>query len=97
MGENCYTEVEAANGSTLEIVQKLGEGFIVQPWRWVVERTFSWLDNARSICRVFETLPENHEGMIYAASIRLMLRKLAKQTRNLATWQPDRSDRKLQH
>jgi putative transposase len=77
-------EVEAAYGSTLEIVQKLGEGFVVQPWRWVVERTFSWLDNARGICRVFEAFPENHEGMIFAASIRLMLRKLTKQIRNWA-------------
>jgi putative transposase len=81
-------EVEAAYGSTLEIVQKLGEGFVVQPWRWVVERTFAWLDNARGICRVFEAvfeaLPENHQGMIYAASIRLMLRKLTKQTRKWA-------------
>jgi putative transposase len=77
-------EVEAAYGSILEIVPKLGEGFVVQPWRWIVERTFSWLDNARGICRVFEDLPENHEGMIYAASIRLMLRKLTKQTRKWA-------------
>jgi putative transposase len=77
-------EVEAAYGSILEIVPKLGEGFVVQPWRWIVERTFSWLDNARGICRVFEDLPENHEGMIYEASIRLMLRKLTKRTRKWA-------------
>ncbi len=77
-------DVEAAYGSTLEIVQKLGEGFVVQPWRWIVERSFSWLDNARGICRVFEELPENHEGMIYAASIRLMLRKLTGRTRKWA-------------
>jgi transposase len=69
-------EVKAGYGSSLEITQKLGEGFIVQPWRWIVERTFSWLDNARGICRDFEELPDNHEGMVYAASIRLMLRKL---------------------
>ena len=77
-------EVEAAYGSTLEIVPKLGEGFVVQPWRWIVERSFSWLDNARGLCRVFEDLPENHEGMIYATSIRLMLRKLTGRTRKWA-------------
>jgi transposase len=77
-------EVEAAYGSSLEIVQKLGEGFVVQPWRWIVERSFSWLDNAKGLCRVFEELPENHEGMIYAASIRLMLRKLTGRTRKWA-------------
>lgn len=74
-------DVKAGYGRTLEITQKLGEGFIVQPWRWIVERTFSWLDNARGICRDFEELPDNHEGMVYAASIRLMLRKLNGQER----------------
>jgi transposase len=75
--EELVEKVEAAYGSTLEIVQKLGQGFVVQPWRWIVERSFSWLDNARGICQMFEDLPENHEGMIYAVSIRLMLRKLS--------------------
>lgn len=74
-------EVEAAYGSTLQITPKLGQGFVVQPWRWVVERTFAWLDNARGICRDFEELPDQHEGMVYAAAIRLMLRTLTGQQR----------------
>jgi putative transposase len=77
-------DVEAGYGSTLKVTEKLGEGFIVQPWRWIVERTFGWLDNARGICRDFEELPDNHEGMVYAATIRLMLRKLTGQERKWA-------------
>jgi hypothetical protein len=34
------------------------------------------LDNARGIYRDFEELPDNQEGMVCAASSRLMLRKL---------------------
>ena len=68
--------VKAAYGCVLALTKKLGEGFVVQPWRWVVERTFSWLENARRLCRDYEELPENHEGVIYVAMIRLMLRLL---------------------
>lgn len=35
---------------SLEISPRLGTGFVVEPWRWIVERTFAWLDNARALC-----------------------------------------------
>lgn len=68
----------------LEISPRLGTGFVVEPWRWIVERTFAWLDNARALCRDYEGLPENHEGMVYVVMIRLMLRRLGnnRRTRN---------------
>ena len=59
------------------------KGFQVERKRWIVERTWTWLDNARSLTRDYERLPENHEGMIYVVMIRLMLRRLAK---NRRTW-----------
>jgi transposase len=69
----------------IEISQRPTEakGFQVEPKRWIVERTWTWLDNARSLTRDYERLPENHEGMIYVVMIRLMLRRLAK---NRRTW-----------
>ena len=67
---------EAAYSCVLEVTHKLGEGFVVAPWRWVVERTFAWLENARRLCRDYEELPEHHEGVIYVVMIRLMLRRL---------------------
>jgi transposase len=57
--------------------------FQVEVKRWIVERTWTWLDNARSLTRDYERLPENHEGMIYTVMIRLMLRRL---TKNRRTW-----------
>jgi transposase len=68
--------LQPAFGCTLELTEKLGQGFVVEPWRWVVERTFAWLENARRLCRDYEELPEHHEGFIYITMIRLMLRKL---------------------
>ena len=57
--------LEKAHHCVLEVTEKLGDGFIVAPWRWVVERTFSWLEKARRLCRDYEVLPENHEGVVY--------------------------------
>lgn len=59
------------------------KGFQLEPKRWIVERTWTWLDNARILTRDYERLPENHEGMIYVVMIRLMLRRL---TKNRRTW-----------
>lgn len=68
--------LQQAFDCTLELTERLGQGFVVQPWRWVVERTFAWLENARRLCRDYEELPEHHESFIYVTMIRLMLRKL---------------------
>ncbi len=70
---------------TFELTEKLGQGFVVGPWRWVVERTFAWLENARRLCRDYEELPEHHESFIYIAMIRLMLRKLTDNRRTRAS------------
>lgn len=74
-------QIRTANECVLEITQRLGEGFIPEPMRWIVERTFSWLENARALCREDERLQENHEGMIYVVMIWLMLRRLGKNRR----------------
>ena len=65
----------------LEISLRHEQGFEVEPKRWIVERTLAWLDNARALCRDYEGLPENHEGMVYVVMIRLMLRRLCRNRR----------------
>ena len=42
-------------------------GFQVLPRRWVVERTFSWIDKNRRMSKDYERLPESSEAFIYAA------------------------------
>jgi len=54
---------------TLELTQNLGTEFIVQPWRWIVERTFAWLENARRLCRDYEQLPQHHCAFVFMAMI----------------------------
>lgn len=71
--------VRDAYGWRLEIVSKPpGQvGFVVQPRRWVVERTFAWLATYRRLSKDYEELPESSEAWVYAASIHLMLKRLA--------------------
>jgi putative transposase len=54
-----------------------GKGFQVIPWRWAVERTFSWLLNNRRHSRDYERLTVNSAAMIQISMIRLLLNRLA--------------------
>ena len=46
--------------------------------RWVVERTFSWLDQNRRMSKDYERLCATGEAFIYVAMTRLMVRRLAR-------------------
>ena len=50
------------------------KGFVVQPRRWVVERTIAWLNRCRRLAKDWENLNRNALAFIKLASIRLMLR-----------------------
>lgn len=66
-------------GWSLEIVEKLGDqvGFQVLPKRWIVERTFAWLNRQRRLSKDYERLPQTSEALVYVAMIRLMTSQLA--------------------
>ncbi|PIJ38031.1 hypothetical protein BMW24_002845 [Mycobacterium heckeshornense] len=68
----------AGAGVTVEVISgpKPGRGFIVQPRRWVVERTNGWINHCRRIDRHYETTLAAHEGFLYLSQIALLLRRL---------------------
>ena len=65
-------------GLTLIIVRPAAgtTGFVVQPRRWVVERSLGWLGRWRRLSRDYEELPKVSEAMVTLAMIRLMLHRL---------------------
>ena len=71
--------VQEQFGWNLEVVRKAPgqRGFVVQPRRWVVERTFAWLTDCRRLVKDYEVYAETSEAFIYLAMIHLMLRRLA--------------------
>lgn len=54
------------------------KGFEILPRRWVVERTFAWLNRCRRLAKDWENLTRNALAFLRLASVRLMLRKLSK-------------------
>ena len=64
----------------LEIVEreKGVRGFVVQPKRWVVERTHAWMGRNRQLSKEYDHNPRSSESWLYLASIRLLTRRLAK-------------------
>ena len=64
----------------LEVVKRLEghKGFHVRPKRWMVERTFGWLNRYRRLSKAYESLTQTRETMIRVAMIHLMIRRLAR-------------------
>ena len=59
----------------LHISQRIKDEWAILPKRWVVERTFAWLNNFRRLSKDFEILPATAENMIRIAMIKLTLAK----------------------
>ena len=53
------------------------KGFVLLPRRWVVERTFGWLNHSRRLSKSYERLTRTDESWVYIAMTRLMLERLA--------------------
>ena len=65
-------------GYVVEVVLRPDEcpsKFQVLPKRWIVERTFSWLENFRRLTIDYEFLAETAEAMVQLACVQIMLNK----------------------
>ncbi len=52
------------------------KGFVILSKRWIVERTFAWINRCRRHSKDYETNPESSLAMIQITMIALMLRRL---------------------
>jgi putative transposase len=70
--------VEAKFRMVLSVVLRSDKqkGFVVLPRRWVVERTFAWLNNSRRLSKDYERLTETSEAFVQMAMMRLMICRL---------------------
>jgi transposase len=72
--------VATATCVAIEIVRKHPHqvGFAVHRKRWVVERFFAWIGRNRRLARDFEATIASAEAFLYAASVMLLTRRLAR-------------------
>lgn len=61
----------------VEIVEKIKAGWRVLPRRWVVERTFAWLNGVRRLSKDYEISRTSAEAHVYVAHARMLLRRLS--------------------
>jgi putative transposase len=52
------------------------KGFIVLPKRWIVERTFRWLNWARRLAKNFEALVDSSQAWLMLAFSSLLVRRI---------------------
>ncbi|WP_230938751.1 transposase, partial [Xanthomonas translucens] len=53
------------------------KGFVLLPRRWVVERSFGWVNRFRRLARDYERLPETLAGLHFVVFTVLMLSNAA--------------------
>jgi transposase len=72
--------VNDATCIAIEVVKKIANqvGFQVLPRRWVVERFFAWINRNRRLAKDFEATVASAEAFLYAASVMLLTRRLAR-------------------
>ncbi len=75
-------KVATATLIKIEIVKAKPDqiGFAVQPRRWVVERFFAWINRNRRLAKDFEATIQSASAFLYAASVMLLVRRLARST-----------------
>ena len=61
----------------VEISPKIkAEGFQIIPKRWIVEKTFTWLNHSRRLSKDYEIKTASEEAMIIISHIHTLIKRL---------------------
>lgn len=73
--------VKDATCIAIEVIKKIADqvGFHVLPRRWVVERSFAWINRNRRLAKDVEASIGSAQSFLYAASVMLLTRRIARQ------------------
>lgn len=76
-GEPFQDSIRMLIGAEVEIAKRNElHTFVVIPRRWVVERSFSWLEKCRRLWRNCERLMASSKAMVQLAFIRILLKRI---------------------
>jgi putative transposase len=63
-------------GKTVKIAEKIKpKAWAVLPQRWIVERTFAWMNNSRRLSKDYEISTASAENMVMISHIATLLRR----------------------
>jgi transposase len=75
-GEIFATKIKELTGAEVEIAKRSElHKFVVLPKRWIVERSFGWLDKCRRLWKNCERLIETTLSMVKLAFVSLLLKR----------------------
>jgi transposase len=75
-GEDFASKIEKLTGAEVEIAKRSElHKFVIMPKRWIVERTFGWLDKCRRLWKNCERLIETTLNMVKLALLSVILRR----------------------
>lgn len=79
-GEKLRLALTTIGDWAIEIIKRSDQakGFEVLPRRWVVERTFAWLNRNRRLAKDFEQSIASATAWLFMASVQLIARRIAK-------------------
>ncbi|HEX4202616.1 MAG TPA: IS5 family transposase [Ktedonobacteraceae bacterium] len=79
-GQELAAWCQAEGGWDLEVVERAPgqRGFSIQPRRWVVERSLSWISRNRRMSKDYERKVQTSETLIQVAMIRLLLARVGR-------------------
>lgn len=75
-GEKLKTFIYSLFNIVLEIVKRPRKVFKIVKWRWIVERTFGWLNWHRRLSKDYEVSIASAEAWVKIAAIDLMVHRL---------------------
>jgi len=71
-------EASRIRTTVVKRTEKQVKGFVVLPKRWIVERTFGWINRARRLSKDFETLVASSLAWLMLALGFLLIRRIAR-------------------
>ncbi len=75
-GEKFATQIKDIIGATVEVIKRSElHSFVVLPKRWVVERSFAWLEKFRRLWKNCERKLNTSLQMIVLSFVSLLLRR----------------------
>lgn len=76
-GQNFARAVKQVCGDSVrvEVIERKSKEFEILPKRWIVERTFGWLNRFRRLSKDYELDTDMSTAMIYGSLIRLLARR----------------------